>query len=104
MPDNSHINQLNGNDSSTYFWNSLGTFFAIDVTICSPSIVDRFEWHVCNDMYSSDHFPILVSFLQHTPDIHAPRYNIDKADWVKYLLQSRDISPFECMKDHNDTT
>ena len=95
---------LNDNDSSTYFSNTHGTLSAIDISICSSSIVDRFEWHVCDDMYSSDHFPILISFLQHTPDTHAPRYNIDKADWVKYQLLTRDIPPFERMKDHNDST
>ena len=95
---------LNENDCSTYFSNTHGTLSAVDVTICSPSIVDRIEWHVCDDMCSSDHFPILISFLQHTPDTHAPRYNIGKADWVKYQLHTRDIPPFDRMKDHNDST
>ena len=77
---------------------------AIDVTICSPSIVDRFEWNVSEDLYSSDHFPILISFLQCTPTNHVPRYNVGKADWVSYQLYLRDIPPFDPMRDHNETT
>ena len=94
---------LNNNELSTYYSKTHGTFSAIDVSLCSPTIIDRFEWHVSDDLYSSDHFPILISFLSNNPEPHNPRYNIHKADWEKYKLLSRDIPPFEVMRDHNET-
>ena len=91
---NNNLCCLNDNESSTFFSKIHGTFSAIDVAICSPTIVDKFEWHVSDDLYSSDHFPILISFLKNGPENHEPRYNINKADWEKFKLHSREVPPF----------
>ena len=100
---NNNLCCLNNNEYSTYFSKTHGTFSAIDIAISSPTIVDRFEWSISDDLYSSDHFPVLISFLNNNPENHAPRYNIDKADWDKYRLFTREIPPFEILREHNET-
>ena len=100
---NNNLCCLNDNEISTYYSKTHGTFSTVDITICSPTIVDRFEWHVSDDLYSSDHFPIIISYLKNIPGNHIPSYNINKADWNKYSLLTREIPPFEIMRDHNET-
>ena len=100
---NNNLCCLNDNEISTYYSKTHGTFSTVDVSICSPTIVDKFEWYVSDDLYSSDHFPIIVSFLRNNPGNNNPSYNINKADWEKYKLLTREIPPFEIMRDHNET-
>ena len=94
---------LNEAEVSTYYSKSHGSFSSIDLTICSPSIVDRFEWSVLDDFYSSDHSPILISCIGHTDIPNIQRYNTDKADWKTYELYTRQAPVFNQLQNHNDT-
>ena len=94
---------LNDNETSTYFSKTHGTLSSIDITLCSSNIVDRFEWNISDDLYSSDHFPIVISYLNNNPSQHIPQYNIHKADWTMYEFHTRQILPFDSLKDHNET-
>ena len=57
---NNNLCILNDGDISTYYSKTHGSFSSIDLTICSAKVVDRFEWNVLDDLYNSDHFPILI--------------------------------------------
>ena len=94
---------INDNEINTYFSKTHSTFSSVDVTLCSSNIVDRFEWNVSDDLYSSDHFPIIISYLQNSPTRHIPHYNIHKADWKLYELYTREIPSYEHSRNHNDT-
>jgi len=50
----SHINLANGN------------FSCIDLAFCSSSLAHRIEWKVLPDIFSSDHFPIKITFTPRT--------------------------------------
>ena len=68
-----HINHQNGNNSS------------IDLSICSPIIDGYFEWDTADNIYRSDHFPIVISTLNNTFTTHQrPRRKLNKADWENY--------------------
>lgn len=68
-----HINHQNRNNSS------------IDLSICSPIIDGYFEWDTADDVYRSDHFPIVISTLNNTFTTHQrPRWKLIKADWENY--------------------
>ena len=75
---------------------------SVDISLCSSTIVDRFEWNVSDELYSSDHFPIIISYLQNDPRPYEPQYNINKADWQMYEYLTRQIDPFDDLKDHNE--
>ncbi|XP_076385704.1 uncharacterized protein LOC143264092 [Megachile rotundata] len=47
----------------THFNMSNGSYSAIDLTFCSPNIYDNIEYTTSTELYSSDHFPIFVEFI-----------------------------------------
>ena len=51
------------NDGSpTYIHPATGSFSAIDLSLCSPSLFMDFEWEVHDDLCGSGHFPTLLHF------------------------------------------
>ena len=53
------------NDGSpTYLHPGHGTFSAIDLSICDPTLLLDFEWKVLEDTHGSDHFPILIKNIE----------------------------------------
>ena len=94
---------LNESDVPTYFSNTHGSYSSVDITLCSADVADQFEWTVLDDSHSSDHFPIIIDYLNRFPQSFSPRYNLHKADWDKYLLHTRNIPPFPHHQDHNIT-
>ena len=94
---------LNENDIPTYFSNTHGTFSTVDISICSTDVADHFEWTVADDSYSSDHFPVILNYLNNSSPPHPPRYNLNNADWDKYMLHTRNIPPFQYQQDHDVT-
>ena len=93
---------LNEEDSPTYFSRTHGTFSSVDLSLCSSSIVDIFEWHVLNDNYTSDHYPIIISHLDKCPPPQLPKYNFDRADWEKYNRITENIKEFQNTKGHEE--
>ena len=52
------------NDKSpTYLHPATGSFSAIDLSLCSPTIFMDFQWEVSRDQCGSDHFPIFIKTL-----------------------------------------
>ncbi|KAG1713962.1 RNA-directed DNA polymerase from mobile element jockey [Nymphon striatum] len=53
-----HNNLCLYNDTSmTYLDLSAGTYSALDLTLCHPSLFQDFTWMVDGDLHTSDHFP-----------------------------------------------
>ena len=94
---------LNDNETSTYFSKTHSTMSSVDISLCTDNIVDQFEWAVCDELYSSDHFPIIISYLHRNHEEHIPHYNINKADWEMFEFYTRHINPFENLQDHDET-
>ena len=94
---------LNESESKTYLSLTHGTLSSVDITICSADIVDRFEWIVSDDLYTSDHYPIIISYLGHSPLPYIPRFNINKADWDKFRQYTRDIPMLKPSEGHSET-
>ncbi len=70
----------------THFSSANGTFSAIDLTFCSPSIAHLLHWEPQNDLHFSDHFPINISLVNTNPQIKqkTPKWLVQKADWDKF--------------------
>lgn len=68
----------------TYLHPAYGSYSAIDLSICHPSLYLDFEWSVCDDLHGSDHFPIIVKEIEDSNDIPLPRWNFKKANWEKF--------------------
>ena len=81
---NNHNLSLLNDKSPTYLHLGTGSKTSIDLSIASANIYLDFSWKVLDDLYGSDHFPIL---LQHSmPFLHerAPKWNFRKADWLYF--------------------
>ena len=78
--DNMDLTVLN-NDKPTHFHVQTGSFSCIDLSVASPNAFLDFEWDVLDDLFSSDHFPIIISNDSSVPVSRAPRWCTDKANW-----------------------
>lgn len=78
------INLMN-DGSKTHFTVSSCTESAIDLTFCTPYLSISFSWEVHDELYGSDHYPIIMHHnLSHTSDSSRPRWKVDTADWSKF--------------------
>ncbi|GFT36082.1 CCHC-type domain-containing protein [Trichonephila clavipes] len=76
--------------SNTYFHSPTQSFSAIDLSICSPSLLLNLTWSVLDNPLGSDHFPVVISYA--TPiacaTIRQPRWKFDQADWKTFRTQA----------------
>ena len=67
-------------ETHTPFSKTYGKMSSIDFSICSYTIIDSFEWNVASDLYTSDHYPIFISYLSNSILSKKINYNFSKAD------------------------
>ncbi|GFQ76046.1 probable RNA-directed DNA polymerase from transposon X-element [Trichonephila clavata] len=76
--------------SNTYFHSPTQSFSAIDLSICSPSLLLYLTWSVLGNPLGSDHFPAVISYA--TPiacaTLRQPRWKFDQADWETFRTQA----------------
>ena len=77
------IGVLNTGDP-THFQTQSGTFSCIDLSIGSSNCLLDFNWRTCDDWYTSDHSPIIISCNDGTPQKRPPKWCLNKADWGKF--------------------
>ena len=65
----------------THFHAQTDTFSCIDLSLCSANIASVFTWDVMLDLYTSDHFPVLLSLPNTECRQTEPRYLLENADW-----------------------
>lgn len=83
--DNLNLVLLN-TGKSTRFNSYNGTFSAIDLSLCSPSLATLLYWDTLGYLYDSDHFPITINIDTNdilTFPIHQT-WKIKSADWDLY--------------------
>ena len=68
---------LNSNQH-TYLHPGSGSFTAIDLSLCHPSLYLDYEWKVCEDSHGSDHFPIIMYESEETDSDKIPKWNFKK--------------------------
>ncbi|KAG1653063.1 RNA-directed DNA polymerase from mobile element jockey [Nymphon striatum] len=80
-----HNNLCLFNDTSmTYLDLSAGTYSALDLTLCHPSLLQDFTWMVDGDLHTSDHFPIHVKGNGPPIKGRPQRWKLHKADWTMF--------------------
>ena len=66
------------NDGSATHLSSHGSFSYIDLTFCSPSLTMGISWETDNNLFGSDHFPIIITIhlqqWQHLPPSLKPTF------------------------------
>ncbi|XP_042913816.2 uncharacterized protein [Parasteatoda tepidariorum] len=73
-------------DEKTHFHFPSRTFHSIDLTLCSPRIYTLLKFFVWNDLYHSDHFPLIINILKpgNTNTVHSPRLLTHLANWTLF--------------------
>ncbi|GFU11822.1 putative RNA-directed DNA polymerase from transposon X-element [Trichonephila clavipes] len=78
-----HCLCLLNHEEPTYFHEPTRSFHTIDLAICSPSLLPHLNLSVENNLYNSDHFPVILS---HDSDpagkTFPPTYSYRRADWA----------------------
>ena len=78
---NQHQLCMYNNKSNTYLHPATGTYSAIDLSICDPSLFLDYNWKVYDDTCGSDHFLILSENTTDKLSKRTPRWNMGKANW-----------------------
>lgn len=69
---------------ATHFHLQTASSSAIDLSICTSNVATRFNWSVLDDLYGSDHFPLIVQEIQDEAHIAEQRFQEFRADWTAY--------------------
>lgn len=75
------------NDGRPTHLSTHGTLTHLDITCCTPNFLPFITWKVLDDLYHSDHFPVISTItLSQTNTTHytARKFLCDFADWVKF--------------------
>ncbi|GBN82099.1 putative RNA-directed DNA polymerase from transposon X-element [Araneus ventricosus] len=78
-----HCFCLLNSSNHTYFHQPTRTFHTLDLALCSPSLVIKWNFNTEDDLFNSDHFPIILSYIDN--DIRYPerprKFIFQKANW-----------------------
>lgn len=88
LDENDNVALLN-NGQPTHFDSNTGRTSNIDLSMASQNIMSYFEWNALDDLYDSDHFPILIKSQisnDNVPEnIKVPqKWKTDKANWIMF--------------------
>ena len=72
---------LMNDKSNTFLDSGKGTFSALDLSVCHPSLYLDYDWSVCEDQHGSDHFPIVIESIKTLEEDHNPKWKLNKANW-----------------------
>ena len=67
--------------SNTYLHPATGTYSAIDLSICDPSLFLDYNWQVHDDTCGSDYLPILLEDRTDELSERTPSWNLGKSNW-----------------------
>jgi hypothetical protein len=80
---------LFNDDSHTYLHPTTGNYSTLDLSLCSPSLIDEFSWSIHSDLSGSDHFPTILKTVSACTDPPASRWKFSKADWDEFEILCR---------------
>ena len=53
--------------------------------LISPSVIHHcfldYNWSVCKDQHSSDHFPLIIEQTTFSTEDHNPKWKLNRANW-----------------------
>ena len=64
----------------------------IDLSLCTRDLVSELCWQVHSDLCGSDHYPILVHFLNLSLEIPKFTWKYNRANWPFFTYATRDIN------------
>ena len=80
---NSDLCLLNSGEK-THLHIQTGTESAIDLSLCSPDVYADFNWSTADDLFGSDHFPVLMDYIEPQLTTGEARFLLKRADWETF--------------------
>ena len=81
----------------THFHMQTNSSTCIDLSIASSDAIQDYTWSVDDDLYNSDHFPVILTTNDSTANQCNSHFILEKADWPKYernAIFNEDINSF----------
>ena len=76
------------NDGRPTHFSTHGTFSHIDLSCCSPSLFPIISWNISDDLYNSDHYPILLTLNltrnNNNKEKIIPKFVLKHANWNQF--------------------
>ncbi|MEN8173077.1 MAG: reverse transcriptase domain-containing protein [Chloroflexota bacterium] len=88
--------------SKTYLHPATGSMTSVDLSLSDPSILLDYNWSVSEDLYGSDHFPIIFSSTKPILSEKLPTWNFKKADWGKFQFLATEIIEADLFDETDD--
>ena len=85
----------------THHYVQTNSLSAIDLCLSSVGILGDFQLEMEEDLHGSDHFPMLLTKANYSPQHHVPRWLINKANWEHFseatqkMTEIPDCEPLE---------
>ena len=71
--------------SPTHYHIQTGSLSTVDLSICSSTVVDSFDYEVASSLHDSDHYPIVIRWRHPPVSVERPpRFCNDKANWSRF--------------------
>jgi ribonuclease HI len=93
---------LFNNKSKTYLHPATGSRTAIDLTLCHPTLATDFTWSVSQELYGSDHYPLIITNQKLLPQCHFPKWKIHKSDWHLFQNSCEQTLTYQPTNNKND--
>ena len=85
---------------ATHFHTQTGTTSAIDITLCTATLSTELSWTTLNDLYGSDHYPIVIIEITTEAQSAEPRFLEHRANWETFR-QNTIIENYELLTNNN---
>ena len=90
--------------SATYIHPATGSTSALDLSICGPTLVLDYEWHIHEDLCRSDHFLVILTSNVVKEETAPNRWIFKKADWLSFQIQCTSELTEEAVMSAKDPT
>ena len=75
-------------DLATHVTLHTGSTSCVDVSLCSPDVFGEFQWSVWQEIFGSDHYPMILTEMMDVAPAREPRYIIKRANWQLFTAMS----------------
>ena len=97
---NTSLVVLNSGDA-THFHTQTAASSAIDLTLCSAVVSTELRWRTLDELYGSDHFPVVIEVADVDPHVAEVRFMEHRANWTTFNRETFIEYSEELIDNHN---
>ena len=86
---------------ATHFHTQTATSSAIDLSLCTADVSTEMSWRTLDDLYGSDHYPVVIEVSNENPYAAEPRYMEHRANWTRFNRETSIRNSEDLLSHHN---